>query len=74
MPIIKRGEKFFIKKKNANSEATKVGIECETKEHPTMPPEAIKILVADHLREDPKYYAEYMDEETHEKTDTEDED
>jgi hypothetical protein len=68
MPIVKRGEKYFIKKKVANSEAMQSGIECETSEHPTMSPDQIKILVKDHLKEDPKYYDEYMDEESPEES------
>jgi hypothetical protein len=73
--MIKKGEKYFIQKKAGSTEATKVGIECETKEHPTIPPESIKILVADHLKEDPKYYDDYMedDEENNEEDDVEDE-
>ena len=72
--IVKRGEKYFIKKKVANGEAMQAGVECETSEHPTMSPDQIKILVKDHLKEDPKYYDEYMDEESSKESDEEETD
>ena len=69
MPIIKRGEKFFIKKKNANSEAVKVGIQCEMEEHPTIDEATAKTLVMDHLKEDAQYYKDYVAEESDDKKD-----
>lgn len=32
------------------------GFEIESKEHPELPPDTIKKIVADHLKEDPNYY------------------
>ena len=63
MKLIKKGEKYFIKKKVANGAAMAKGIECESEEHPTMDPEAVKTLVQDHLKEDPQFYDDYMAEE-----------
>jgi hypothetical protein len=62
--LIKKGKKYFIKKKVAQSSAMTVGIQCETEEHPSMNPDQIRILVQDHLKEDPHYYDEYTNEES----------
>jgi hypothetical protein len=42
--------------KSEDSEDFRLGIEQESKEHTSLSPEAIKRLVLDHLKEDPKYY------------------
>lgn len=66
--LIKRGDKYFKKKKTFMNEAVKMGMEVESKEHPEFDEKTIKQLVQDHLKEDPEYYEEEEKDEEEEET------
>ena len=62
--LVKRGEKYFIKKdKQVDEECLEKGTKIEAEEHPSFTEKQVRQIAMDHLKEDPEYYEDEENEE-----------